>query len=118
MGATTTLSASPADALQMPPTRGQASDVTCLVLTREPSALLQEAVRWRQAPVQFVASWTTLARGAGPPGRSGQKEGQTKGPLQPTRELTNHNRGRTASPASAGRRPPRAVDHQRPGARP
>src|SRR4051812_16176400 len=78
MGATTTLSASPADALQMPPTRGQASDVTCLVLTREPSAMLQEAARWRQAPVPFVASWTTLARGAGPPVRSGQKEGQPR----------------------------------------
>src|SRR3954463_6418530 len=39
--------------------------------------MLQEAARWLQAPVPFVASWTMLARGAGPPGRSGQKEGHT-----------------------------------------
>jgi hypothetical protein len=55
------------------PTRGQASDVTCLVLPRERSAMPQEAARWRQAPVPLVASWPTLARRARPPARSGAR---------------------------------------------
>jgi len=55
------------------PTRGQAFDVTCLVLPRERSAMPQEAARWRQAPVPFVASWPTLARRAGPPARPGAR---------------------------------------------
>src|SRR5215218_2376008 len=55
------------------PTRGQASDVTCLPHPRawRHAYLIQDVARWRQAPVPFVASWTTLARGARPLGKSG-----------------------------------------------
>jgi len=75
--------------------------------------MLQEAARWHQGPVPFVASWTTLARGARPPGRSGAMGDPSN--LRGLRGgLTNHNRGRTASPAAAGRRLPRAVCSQRP----
>src|SRR3954468_17001078 len=55
------------------PTRGQASDVMCLVLPRERSAMPQEAARWRRAPVPLVASWPTLAHRARPPARSGAR---------------------------------------------
>src|SRR5215207_4669792 len=71
--------------------------------------MVQDVARRRQAPAPLVASWTTLARGARPSGRFGQREGQAKRSPQPTRELTNHNRGRTVSRTAAGRRSPRAV---------
>src|SRR4051812_19756748 len=90
------------------PTRGQASDVTCLVLPRERSAMPQEAARWRQA----AGAPRGLLADAGAQGSAASQvggKGRSKRSPQPTRELTNHNRGRIAFPVGAGRRPPRAV---------
>src|SRR4051794_14010060 len=72
------------------PTRGQASDVMCLVLPRERSAMPQEAARWRQA----AGATRGLLADAGAQGSAASQvggKGRSKRSPQPTRELTNHN---------------------------